>query len=169
MANKNDLRYVKTEELIKTTYRDLCLSKRKTPSVASLCAQARINKTTFYMHYENMEILQREYGKEAIHELMKDIPDLNRLFFDVEHFALSLIRIFTENFSETRVLFSTEDELVDAVEKEILAIYIHPETQPLMALKVRFCVGGALRLFSYSVDQYTVKTAIELLKGILES
>ena len=168
MINKNDLRYVKTEDLIREAYLSLCFEKKKMPTVSLLCERARINKSTFYMHYDCMESLQHTIGRATIHDLMKDNPDLHRLFYDIEAFVRSLIDIFTDHVRETRVLFNSNSEAIDCIEQEILDIYIHPETQPTLALKLRFCIGGALRLLSYAADEATVQETVRLLAKVLE-
>lgn len=168
MINKNDLRYVKTEDLIREAYLSLCFEKKKMPTISLLCERARINKSTFYMHYDCMGSLQRTIGRATIHDLMKDNPNLNRLFYDIEAFVRSLIHIFTEHMSEIRVLFNSDSEVIDCIEQEILDIYIHSETQPALALKLRFCIGGALRLLSYTTDEATVKETVSLLAKVLE-
>ena len=168
MVNKNDLRYIKTEDLILNTFRELCISKGKLPTVALLCSEARINKSTFYMHYDCIETLQKKVGRDTVHSMIEGIPDLNRLFFDVDAFVVSLISVFDKRTSGIERLFNSPGDMVDMIEQEILDIYIHPETQPQLALKVRYCVGGALRLLSFSMDEQTVKTAIELVKKTLD-
>ena len=58
--NKNDLRFQKTEMLIKKTY--LTLKKRGSSvvKVKDLCEKAMINKTTFYAHYETIDHLHKQ-------------------------------------------------------------------------------------------------------------
>ena len=56
MVNKNDLRYIKTERLIVHTYVDLRLHDPSPVKVSDLCREALINKTTFYSHYDTMEL-----------------------------------------------------------------------------------------------------------------
>ena len=47
MANKNDLRYIKTERLIVHTYVDMRMRDPSPVKVSDLCREALINKTTF--------------------------------------------------------------------------------------------------------------------------
>jgi AcrR family transcriptional regulator len=54
VANKNDLRFVKTERLIRSTYLALRRKARQPVKVRELCEAALINKSTFYAHYETM-------------------------------------------------------------------------------------------------------------------
>ena len=76
--NKNDLRFIKTEKLIKDAFIDLLdESGVKGVSVRALCEKALISRNTFYMHYETISNLVesiyvdvwRDFGKN--YELTK--------------------------------------------------------------------------------------------------
>ena len=66
MANKNDLRYIKTERLIVHTYVDMRMRDPSPVKVSDLCREALINKTTFYSHYDTMESLHRHICRETV-------------------------------------------------------------------------------------------------------
>lgn len=70
MANKNDLRYIKTERLIVHTYVDMRMRDPSPVKVSDLCREALINKTTFYSHYDTMESLHRHICRETVADIL---------------------------------------------------------------------------------------------------
>lgn len=57
--NKNDLRYLKTEDLIRETFLDALGEKPlEQLTVTALCARARISRFTFYTHYADLYALK---------------------------------------------------------------------------------------------------------------
>lgn len=72
IMNKNDKRYINTEEKIRNSYTSL--RKRypsKNLSVSDICKDARINRSSFYLHYLNVEALINAMEEDAFHELIK--------------------------------------------------------------------------------------------------
>lgn len=63
MINKNDLRYVKTEDIIKNAFSE-CVSQigfEKT-TISEICKKGRISRNTFYFHYlDKYDLLKHLY------------------------------------------------------------------------------------------------------------
>lgn len=58
---KNDLRYIKTKEIIHSTFRELLKTMPYHKITVKLLAEkARINRKTFYLHYDTLEELLEE-------------------------------------------------------------------------------------------------------------
>ena len=167
MVNKNDLRYVKTEALIRSTYLNCCREGKKNVTVTALCKIAQINKSTFYVHYENMEQLHRDVCRETIRELLKDREERNCLFTDPEAFVHSIGSLFRTQIPNLKYLFPTWKDTVDPIEEVLLEHYISPETPESRESTIRFCMGGTLRLLSHSPTRQSRERAIELVKKTL--
>lgn len=70
--NKNDLRYRKCHELIhETFYRLLKENKLTTISVKDIVKEARINRSTFYAHFEDKYALLNEYEDMLVLKMME--------------------------------------------------------------------------------------------------
>ena len=76
--NKNDLRFQKTELVIKKTYWDLKKHGSTVVKVKDLCDTAMINKTTFYAHYETIEHLHKAVCKEFASSILAENPYIDK-------------------------------------------------------------------------------------------
>lgn len=66
VMNKNDLRYIKTEEIIRKSFMDIVLEKGFDKTrVSDICEKARISRNTFYTHHEDkyalLDVLFEEF------------------------------------------------------------------------------------------------------------
>ncbi|PSL36247.1 TetR family transcriptional regulator [Planomicrobium soli] len=69
---KTDLRVVKTKEALKEALVFLLKEKSlKSISITEICSIAKVNRGTFYSHYEHVEDLFEDYYKD----IMKDLTD----------------------------------------------------------------------------------------------
>lgn len=72
MANRNDLRYVRTEQAIRTAFMELV---NETPvssvTASALCRHAHISRNAFYLHHTSIDALH----KAMIDELIADVND----------------------------------------------------------------------------------------------
>ncbi len=77
MSN-NDLRYIKTEELIRNAF-FACCSERTIEEIhiKDICAKARISRNAFYGHYENkyqlLEAVYKDVEKNMLEDLTPEI------------------------------------------------------------------------------------------------
>lgn len=68
--NKNDIRYLKTEEKLKTAYLTLLSQQtQKTITVIDICKIAHCSRNTFYLHYETREDLE----KQLMHDILENL------------------------------------------------------------------------------------------------
>ena len=78
-----DLRVEKTEKAIKNAFIELRSQKPlEKITVKELCAEARINKSTFYSHYQDIYALSEAMEKETVSSRLyvSDIGDQYRVF-----------------------------------------------------------------------------------------
>ncbi len=91
MSNKIDLRILKTEEAIKKTFKDMLLEMPyEKLSIKELCERAKINRKTFYLHYNSIDDVLDEFQEEQSCEYferikgfdhIKDVDKLIKVFF----------------------------------------------------------------------------------------
>lgn len=75
---QNDLRYIKTEALIQSTFRDMLREKDYTQmSIKELTERARINRKTFYLHYSTLDELLGKLQSELYAEFLQSISSLS--------------------------------------------------------------------------------------------
>ena len=102
MANKNDLRYIKTERLIVHTYVDMRMRDPSPVKVSDLCREALINKTTFYSHYDTMESLHRHICRETVADILSRCACAEKAFSDKykKHVDTKKLRCYTLNIAK---------------------------------------------------------------------
>lgn len=167
--NKNDLRFKKTEILIKESY--LALKKNgKAVKVKDLCEKAMINKTTFYSHYETIEELNDRICSELIAELLNRGPHISLIFTDTKTFITQTYNIFYEKQSLFIKLYNDDiNALINDIEKEMFKKYISDDMPIDLKLTIRFGIGGAARLFSFEQDKEQMDKAINLVEEYIKS
>lgn len=90
--NKDDLRVVKTLDTIRTTFREMiCEMDFEDITIKDFCDRARINRKTFYNHYESLDDLLTELQDEIVesftsqsvsYESLSDIKNIIRFFYE---------------------------------------------------------------------------------------
>ena len=169
MANKSDLRYIKTDRLIQKTYLELRLTDGKPVKVSTLCEAALINKTTFYVHYLDMEDLHRQVCEQTIRELVLGCPHVMDAFTETQNFVSSLIHTLLDHQKLIWALFGEESApCTNLIEQELLKLYLPGNDDPGMELKIRFAIGGALRILAYEKYYHQIDDVVTLLKKVLE-
>ena len=103
--NKNDLRYIKTEKIIKESFIKLVNNKgfEKT-SVSDICKEGIISRNAFYLHFaDKYDLLERMFDEFGA-MLIKSFGSK----FDEKLFSkdiLNLTQIYTDAMSENREAF----------------------------------------------------------------
>lgn len=88
----NDLRVIKTKEAIRKAFEDMILEMDYSEiTVKELTERARINRKTFYLHYETIDDLLKELQTDKVKDFisqdisyrsMDDIKRITRYFFE---------------------------------------------------------------------------------------
>lgn len=77
MEEKTDLRIMKTQEAIHSSFEKLAEENELSAiSVAELCREARISKKTYYRHYPDLNALIAEYQATLIQTLLDETKEL---------------------------------------------------------------------------------------------
>ncbi|MCR5144130.1 MAG: TetR family transcriptional regulator [Lachnospiraceae bacterium] len=95
---KKDLRVIKTEEAIKHSFYNLVkeVSIEKI-SVKALCEEAKINKSTFYAHYDSIYDLMQALEDDFITYLTDQIVSDVSLFDNPEYYFDQIMEIMQES------------------------------------------------------------------------
>ena len=90
IQNKNDLRYKTTHNTIRNIYKELLAQKSYLSiSVTEICKLAKLNRTTFYIHYKDTHAVMEEFENEVF-ELIVNFID-HALQMNTPHHELSTI------------------------------------------------------------------------------
>ena len=78
-AGQEDLRVIRTKETIRKTFEEMiCEMDYDQISVKELAERARINRKTFYLHYNSLDDLLRELQNEMAKNFIERTRDLER-------------------------------------------------------------------------------------------
>lgn len=164
--NKNDLRYIKTEKLIKETYLNLkkknCLIK-----VSDLCKSAMINKSTFYAHYETIEALHRNLCKETTVNILDNDLQLDSVISNTRLFVTSFIEAFRSNMT-IKILFDGDVvQIVNYIEEYLLEKYQKTKELKQKQKEIIFAIGGAAHLLMHNQSPDRVEATIKFIQKII--
>ena len=168
--NKNDLRFQKTEIIIKNTY--LMLKKHGSTSVKvkELCEAAMINKTTFYSHYETIEHLHKQICLDFVSDIISQGQSINDLSTNTHDFVYTVLGLFMENIDIINKLYGEDLYcLVNDEETILMKEYFSQNATENYDLAIRFCIGGAFRILAVEKDPSRVQKTVELIEKILSS
>ena len=78
-TGKEDLRVIRTREAIRKTFEEMICEMDYEPiSIKELTERARINRKTFYLHYNSLDDLLRELQNEMAKNFIQRTRDLER-------------------------------------------------------------------------------------------
>lgn len=168
LANTQDLRYIKTEALIEEAYIKLKTSPKKKVKVSELCAQALINKTTFYSHYDTIEALGRHICEKEVKRIIAACELHNYRLSDIELVIRIVVSAVLENADYLDLIFGGDIALQAAMfEKEIMLILLPDIKSDELMMKLRFAIGGAVRLMTEDQSPERIKMLGELIGKVL--
>lgn len=110
-AKKEDLRVIKTKNLIKNSFIDLIgLVGYQRITIKNLCEHAMINRNTFYLHYTDKDDLIKSMVNEVVEKYQEKFTPLAANFY----IAVTLrdTETFTENIKVLLQIISEDIELL---------------------------------------------------------
>lgn len=166
--NKNDLRFQKTELLIKSTYFNLKKHGSTVVKVKDLCDTAMINKTTFYAHYETIEYLHKAVCMDFVTAILAQNPYIDDIQGETRSFVYSILGAFVEKIATVEKLYGDDMHvLVNDVETVLMERFVQNSVNEDYVLSIRFCIGGAFRLLALEKDPIRIQKTVELIERIL--
>lgn len=169
MPNKNDLRFIKTEKLIRDTYLALKLKSRSPVKVSKLCETALINKTTFYTHYDSIDALHECICKDAIEKMLDETPNIDLAFIDTRSFVNSLVRTLQSNRSFLVSLFDgSQEQQINLIENSLLKRHLKHGDINDKEMETVFAIGGAARLLVTEQSRERIEKVIQLIQKVMQ-
>ena len=167
--NKNDLRFQKTEVLIKNAYFSLKKRGSTVVKVKDLCDTAMINKTTFYSHYETIEHLHKAVCKDFVTKILSETPNIDKMKTEMRTFVYSLLNAFSEQMNIIEKLYGDNlHVLVNDVETVLMENFLRDSVNEDFALSICFCIGGAFRLLAPEKDPVRIQKTVMLIERVLD-
>lgn len=170
-----DLRIEKTEKAIKNAFIELRAKKPlEKITVKELCAEACINKSTFYSHYADIYALSEAIERETVLSIIDSIKDLKDEFFDnTAGFTRALCLAFLSQVSLIRILFSGKEQnhLANQLDRELKKVIFRKnpgyEKDIQKNIILSYCIQGAYHAYQNNPEADTetfVRTIEEIVK-----
>ncbi len=113
MAEKKDIRIVKTKQKFRRALLDILQSKSLSQiSVCEICAKAGVNRNTFYSHYSSAEELMGEVESDFTKELMDTIKVQDEYISSVRDLIKVILSLVRSNLDMCTLIFSEGGEKV---------------------------------------------------------
>lgn len=131
MKKEQDLRYIKTENLIRETFRTLILAEDYSKiTIKKLTEQAQINRKTFYMHYETLDDLLTKMQCEIYEDFFKNLTDIKKESLTSDLVRAMFLFFSNANKSTERILcirgnFAVGTSPADCMQKHIMDLFVH--------------------------------------------
>ncbi|MFJ7732490.1 TetR/AcrR family transcriptional regulator [Lysinibacillus sp. NPDC097231] len=139
----NDLRVVKTKQALHNGLLTLLSEKPlENITIAEICRVAKVNRGTFYLHYEQKEGLFEEYFQEIMEDLYHSYeepyravttldknqldPNTIRIFHHIERFKMFYRIVFSKNVPLT-YYYMLFDEIHSLMKRDLTAHKIHDD------------------------------------------
>lgn len=150
-----DLRVEKTEKAIKNAFLELRSGKPlEKITVRELCLLARINKSTFYSHYEDIYQLSDTLESETILSMLRGISLTHETSMrNPDLFARELCLTFMSHLPIINTLFSGKERgrLADKLETElkraIFRLFPEYEKDPRKNILLSYCIQGGYHAY----------------------
>lgn len=151
-----DIRVEKTEHAIRRAFMELRAHKPlEKIKVKELCDLARINKSTFYAHYQDIYALADALEGELICNILNGLSGLCIAdYWDkLDQLTREMFRAFLENEEATQVLFSGrgQNQLANRIEAGLRERIDREDPDysldPVKCIILSFCVQGAYHTF----------------------
>lgn len=175
-----DIRVEKTESAIRDAFMELRARKPlEKIKVKELCEAARINKSTFYAHYQDVYALAYALEEDVIRKILDSLSSMNVMeYWDKpDQLNNELFSAFLEYEQVTRVLFygRGKGQLADRIEEGLRARIDREDPNfcrdPVKRIILSYCVQGAYHTFmncSAAMDPgLLVETMGEISKAVM--
>lgn len=102
---KNDLRVIKTKNILYSTLLELMKEKQfEEIKVSDICSHALINRSTFYSHYNDKYELLEEYINTLKDSLIGELSK-NKNINNTKQYYIELIKLFFNHIDEKRNIY----------------------------------------------------------------
>ncbi len=185
--NKNESKYFSTAEKMDAALMEILKTKSfEYITVSEICKKAGVNRSTFYLHYENTRNLLEETIRNMTDDFIsyfvsdgKILPmnfeesQKDKLVFITENYLMPYLSYFKENrkifltLLENRELFGFEEtykKLFDNIFDPILDVFKYPESERKYVMA--FYLNGINSIVTEWIKDDCIKPEKEVVKII---
>ena len=160
-----DIRIEKTDRAIEKAFMEL---RARQPlekiRIKDLCTLAKVNKSTFYAHYEDIYELSSRLENKLIHVILDSVPNVGLTAAHTEQLTRELFHAFVQN-QEAIFANCIEKGLRDRLAAKDPTFAADPDRGILLS----FCVQGCFYAFANNSGQMDVEHLVDLLAVIAKA
>lgn len=171
-----DIRIEKTDRAIEKAFMELRarqpLEKIK---IKDLCALAKVNKSTFYAHYEDIYELSSRLEQKLIRIILESVPNVELTGSNTEQLTRDLFHAFVQNQDAVNILFSGARQgiFANCIEKG-LRDRLSAKDPTFAAdldrgILLSFCVQGCFYAFTNNSSRMDEDHLVDLLAAIAKA
>ena len=162
-----DIRIEKTDRAIEKAFMEL---RARQPlekiRIKDLCTLAKVNKSTFYAHYEDIYELSSRLENKLIHVILDSVPNVGLTAAHTEQLTRELFHAFVQNQEAVNILFSgARQGMRDRLAAKDPTFAADPDRGILLS----FCVQGCFYAFANNSGQMDVEHLVDLLAVIAKA
>lgn len=184
MANKNDLRIIKTKKVLFDTLLKLMKQKNfEKIKISDICDEALINRSTFYAHYEDKYELLIELFENQKQLLLNELEEKEKTLSSKEY-IMEVLSVLIDYIDDNRDIYSAIlscnrngfliDFLMDVIERDASERFknnydIKNSDLPLDII-VKFYSGGMINIgmsLLTRAEQYTKEELLEYIDRLI--
>ena len=135
------------------------------PRLVALCKEARINKSTFYDHYESMLLLEERVRLDTMRDMLTECPHILDAFSDTESFCRSIIACFQREGKTLLHLYGGIPHVISAYAEKVL-IELYTKESLGNELTIRFAIAGATHVLSNNLTEQSITELIGLINTL---
>ena len=175
-----DLREKKTIQNIENAFLQLRAQKPlERITVKELSELAQISKSTFYLHYEDVNDLSNRMQKDVIQKIFDSIPPFDMSFTDQAQFAKTVFQAFVNHSKVTDILFSGRQYYVlafhveDGMKEYVFQNYPHLRDCAEFNVLLSYIIQGAFSAYVENHvtfrDEFVFKIVSDISSNIAAS
>ena len=157
-----DIRIEKTDRAIEKAFMEL---RARQPlekiRIKDLCTLAKVNKSTFYAHYEDIYELSSRLENKLIHVILDCVPNVGLTAAHTEQLTRELFHAFVQNQEAVNILFSGARQgiFANCIEKGLRDRLAAKDptfaADPDRGILLSFCVQGCFYAFATTAARWT--------------
>jgi len=179
--NKNDLRYIKTEETIRSAFKK-CVDEKgfEKTTVLGICQKAKISSNTFYAHYEDKYFfLKKLFGEfeKTFFDYYDPVGLAEMLDFNPHRNTVSYVDAVIGTKDEMLFLMECSQELMEKTIYRVAVEYLFKDyvpdfkkriCEPKTQLMVKYACGALVSFTNYWLHHYNDFTREEIIESLVE-
>lgn len=168
MISKNESQYNQTDKIIQDCYIQLLREGKTSIKVLDIVKRCEINKSTFYRHFKNTDILKTSIQDKAISDILHEGPNLKNVYTNTRATLIEYVYLFRKYSSYLMLIFDNSvKDVIALVEEKMLTTNLLKDLSEKEKAEVHYAIGGISHLLVQSLSEKNIAEAIRITEKII--